>query len=322
MKPALLVVTTDWDPEPWAERMRALLPGRRVLTTDRRSTFHGSDAELEDVGYVLAWRPRQEILDRLQSLRVLFSLGAGVDPIMALPRLPDVPIVRIVDPDLTARMTEYVVWQALHHLRRSAEYARLQRQRRWDEVDQPTAREVTVGIMGLGEMGMSAAVGLLALGFRVRAWTRSAKTAAGIETFHGLTGLDAFLGGTDILVALLPLTPETNRLINRGILQKLRRDGRLGGPILINAGRGGSQVEPDIVKALRDGTLKAASLDVFETEPLPADSPLWDLENLVITPHVAAISDPAALAAQIAEQIEAFERGEPLRNCVDRRRGY
>ena len=139
---------------------------------------------------------------------------------------------------------------------------------------------------------------------------------------HGAEGFDAFLRGADILVSLLPLTPETRGLIDLPLLRKLRRDSPLGGPIVINAGRGGSHVEADIVAALRDGTLAGASLDVFQTEPLPADSPLWDLGNVVITPHVAAVSDPIALAGQIAGQIKAFERGEKLKNRVNPRRGY
>jgi glyoxylate/hydroxypyruvate reductase A len=233
-----------------------------------------------------------------------------------------VPIVRIVDRDLTARMTEYVVWQVLHHLRRGALYARQQRERLWGEREQPAAKHVTVGIMGLGVMGRDAAEVLVRLGFPVRGWSRSPKSAPGVEVFHGAEGLEAFLAGTDILVALLPLTPETRGILGEEVFRKLRRDGPLGGPVLINAGRGGSQVESDIAEALRDGTLAGASLDVFETEPLPTDSPLWAFENLTITPHLAAVSDPNALADQIADQIEAFERGEPLKNRVDRRRGY
>jgi glyoxylate/hydroxypyruvate reductase A len=140
--------------------------------------------------------------------------------------------------------------------------------------------------------------------------------------FHGRKELTAFLGGTDILVDLLPLTEETHGLVDRSVLARLRRDGALGGPIFVNAGRGGTHNEAELIEALRDGTLKAASLDVFETEPLPPESPLWDLDNVVITPHCAGVSDPEALGRQIAEQIEAFERGEPLRNRVDPERGY
>lgn len=322
MKPAVLVATKGWDVERWAGRIRPLLPGRPVLCTDRSGAFHGRDEELEKVRYILAWKPLQETIDRLPGCDVIFSLGAGVDHIFSLTRIPDVPIVRMVGHDLTARMTEYVAWQVLHHLRLGAAYARNQKEHVWRDIDPPAAAHVTVGIMGLGVMGASAAEMLLRLGFPVRSWTRGPKSMAGVESFHGHDGLDAFLAGADILVSLLPLTPETTGFIDGALIRKLRRTGPLGGPVLINAGRGGSQVEADIAEALRDGALAGASLDVFQIEPLPSDSPLWDFENVVITPHVAAVSDPDALAGQIAAQIEAFERGEPLRNRVDRDRGY
>ena len=322
MKPALLVATKGWDVASWARRIRPLLPNHPVLCTDRAGIYQGQDEDLTQVHYILAWKPLQETLDRLPALRVIFSLGAGVDHIFSLARLPDVPLVRIVDNDLTARMTEYVVWQVLHHQRLGSAYAKHQRERVWRDIDPPAAREVNVGIMGLGVMGRSAAEMLVRLGFNVLSWTRGPKSVPGVQSFDGPDGLDRFLAHTDILVSLLPLTPETTGLIDRDLLRKLRRDGPLGGPVLINAGRGGSQVEADIVAALRDGILAGASLDVFQTEPLPADSPLWEFENVVITPHVAAVSDPVALAGQIAAQIEAFERGEPLRNRVDPRRGY
>ena len=139
---------------------------------------------------------------------------------------------------------------------------------------------------------------------------------------HGKTGLELFLGQSDILVSMLPLTPATRGLINRSLLSRLKRDGPLCGPVLINAGRGGSQVDADIAAALADGTLVGASLDVFEEEPLPPGSPLWGLENLVITPHVAAVSSPKALARNIVDQITAYESGKPLQNLVDPARGY
>ena len=322
MKPALLVATQVWDPQDWVERITPLLPDRTLLATDRKGNFTGPSDALDNVHYALVWKPRQETLDRLKNLRAIFSLGAGVDHVFAVPRLPAVPLVRIVDSDLTARMTEYVVWQVLDHLRRGSLYRRQQRARVWRELDHPTARELTVGMMGLGVMGASAAEALLRLGFVVRGWSRTPKTLAGIETFAGPDGLGSFLSGTDILVSLLPLTPETRHFIDLKLLKTLRRTGPLGGAVLINAGRGGLQVETDIVTALRDGTLAGASLDVFEEEPLSPESPLWDFDSVTITPHVAAVSEARALAAQIVRQIEAFERGEPLRNRVDPRRGY
>jgi glyoxylate/hydroxypyruvate reductase len=236
--------------------------------------------------------------------------------------LPAAPIVRVVDPDLTTRMSEWVVLQVLLHHRQFRRYERQQRQRVWAEDEgQPAARDVRVGILGLGVLGLDAARKLQALDFDVAGWSRTAKPIEGLATFHGADGLDALLARTDILVSLLPLTPETRGLFNASLFAKLRRDGRIG-PVLVNAGRGGLQVEADILSALETGVLKGASLDVFETEPLPADSPLWAREDVFISPHNAAVSEPNAVARYIAEQILEYERGGPLRNLVDRGRGY
>ena len=160
------------------------------------------------------------------------------------------------------------------------------------------------------------------MGFRVAGWSATPKSVAGIECFSGADGLKALLAKTDILVVLLPLTHATRGLLNASLFAQLRQGGRLGGPILINAGRGGLQVEADILAALDAGVLKGASLDVFEREPLPAGSRLWTHPNVYVSPHNAAISAPEAIVAAIARQIEAFERGAPLRNLVDRKRGY
>jgi glyoxylate/hydroxypyruvate reductase A len=322
MKPALLIATKGWNAEEWRRCFGALLPDRQILVTERDGLYHGPADDLAHVHYGLVWKPRQELLDALPALKVIFSLGAGVDHVLTLPRLPEVPLVRTVDDDLTGRMVEYVAWQALHHLRHGADYRRLQGEHRWGDLEQPAAHEVSVGIMGLGVMGMASADVLLRLGFQMRGWTRTPRDVPRVEVFAGPDALDSFLAGTDILVSLLPLTPETRGLVDGALLRKLRRDRALGGPVFINAGRGGTHVEADLVEALRDGTLSGASLDVFEEEPLPADSPLWDLDNLVITPHIAAVSNAPALAAQVASQIKAFERGEPLKNRVDPKRGY
>jgi glyoxylate/hydroxypyruvate reductase A len=318
----ILVAVSDWEAGPWVRRFKELAPDRRILETGTDGVFAGNRDDLEDVRYVLAWKPRAELLASLTNLQVLFSLGAGVDHILGLPALPDVPVARIVDPDLTARMSEYVAWQVLHHHRQGFAHAQLQAERRWVELRQPAAGEVTIGIMGLGVLGRDAAEVLLRLGFHVIGWSRTEKTIDGLVTYHGKPGLDVFLGQSDILVSLLPLTPATTGLINRALVSRLKRDGPLGGPVLINAGRGGSQVDADIAAALADGTLVAASLDVFQDEPLAPDSPLWGLKNLVITPHIAAVSDPRALVRNITDQIAAFETGKPLQNLVDPARGY
>ena len=317
----VLVATKGWDGRPWATRLRQALPEHDVITADRDGRWPGGDHELATVDYVLAWNAPQETLDAVARPKVLISLGAGVDHLISR-RLPaGVPIVRIVDPDMTARMAEYVMWQVLHHHRQAPVYTRQQRRHAWKKPGQWPAGAVSVGILGLGVLGQAAADVLLKLGFRVRGWSRSEKALPGVLSF-GAAALDEFLAGTDILVSLLPLTPETTGFVDRSVFLRLQRSGPLGGPVYINAGRGRTHVEADVIAALTDGTLKGASLDVFEREPLPDDSPLWDMRNVVITPHVAADSDPDALVWQIAEQILRFERGEPLKNLVDPKLGY
>ncbi len=318
---AVLVAVSGWDPASWARRLKERLPDHAILQTDEQGIYRG-DHDPADIGYLLAWKPRADLLARLSGLKVIFSLGAGVDHILELDALPDVPIIRIVDPDLTARMSEYVVWQVLHHLRQGPGYARLRAGRQWQELRHPTASEVTVGMMGVGTLGRDAASRLRSIGFTTIGWARTQKLVDGMDCYHGEEGLGQFLGRTDILVALLPLTPETRGILNAGLISRLKSENPIGGPVLINAGRGGSQVDADIAAALCDGTLAGASLDVFQTEPLPAESPLWSAPNLVITPHVAAVSSPRALSVQIAEQITAFEQGKPLANLVDLGRGY
>ena len=300
----------------YREAVEAAFSERRVHAT----WDEGFDpAAAHGVRYALAWKPERGLLAKLPDLEVVFSLGAGVDHVLCDPGLPDVPLVRYVDPDLTGRMVEWVVLQCLMHLRRAREHDAAQRERRWANLPTPAAREVTVGIMGLGELGQASAKALRALGFPVRGWSRSRKEIAGVETF---TDLPAFLAGTDILVSLLPLTDETRGLLDADLIAGLRPDGPLGGPVLVNAGRGGSQVEADIAAALGDGRLAGASLDVFETEPLAEGSPLWGFEQAILTPHDAAVSSERALAAYVRGQVERFERGEALENVVDRARGY
>ncbi|WP_186398676.1 glyoxylate/hydroxypyruvate reductase A [Stappia sp. P2PMeth1] len=313
---SLLIAVKGWNPAAWAARLGKHLPEHEVRS------WPDAIGDPAAIRYALAWKAPAEALAACPNLEVIFSLGAGVDHLLAQPGLPDVPVVRVVDPDLTARMTEWVVLQVLLHHRQHLAYAAQQREGVWRDLEQPAARQVRVGLLGLGVLGADAAKALARLGFDVAGWARGPKRIDGVACYAGEGELDAFLARTDILVNLLPLTPETHGLVDYGLVSRLARDGALGGPVFINAGRGGSQVEADLVRALTDGTLKAASLDVFETEPLPASSPLWALENVVITPHVAAESDPEAISAYVAEQIRAYEAGGELRNLADKATGY
>lgn len=311
----ILVVASGWDQEAWAAAVRAAVPGRPVFV------WPGLPDKAA-VGYAFVWRPPEGLLAALPNLRAIFSLGAGVDHLVFQKDLPDVPIVRIVSADLTNRMTEWVTLQVLMHHRQQRAYDAQKAEHRWHELPQPAASEVRIGIMGMGVLGKDAAEVLARIGFRVAGWSRRPAVVAGVQSFHGPEQLDAFLARTDILVSLLPLTPETRGILSLPLFGKLARDGALGGPVLINAGRGGLQVDADILAALGSGVLKAASLDVFETEPLPPTSPLWRHPLLTITPHCAAWSAPEALAPLMVAAILAHEAGKPLQNVVDREASY
>ena len=316
----LLVVNgsgENWGPEPWLRRFGDRLPGRRVLIADDRQA-----PPVDGFRYAAVWKPAPGFLARCKGLEVIFNLGAGVDALLKDASLPAVPLVRVVNDDLTRRMTEYVVLHCLMQHRRQRMLDAAQARAEWAAKDQWAASAVRVGILGLGELGQDAALVLQRIGFDVAGWSRTRKSVPGVRSYAGEAELAAFLGRTDILVALVPLTPDTTGILDRRLFERLARDGRLGAPVLINAGRGGLQNEADILACLDDGTLGWATLDVFHTEPLPADSPFWRHPKVTVTPHNAADSDAEAISDGIVAQIRKYEAGEPLQNIVDRARGY
>ena len=277
---------------------------------------------MREISYACVWNPPHGLLAEFPNLRAVINLGAGVDHLLADPALPDVPLARVAHDDLTQRVTGYVVLHVLMHHRRQRLYDAQQRAHVWDVHHQPAAAEVAVGVMGLGEIGRSVVDVLARLGFRVAGWSRTPKEIDGVDTFHGPASLGAFLARTEILVCLLPRTPDTEGILNLGLFRQLKRDGAAGGAFLINAGRGRLQVDADIVTALDEGALAGATLDVFPQEPLPADSPLWSHPKVTVTPHNAGDIAPAVFAPHVIAQIERFERGLPLDHAVDRARGY
>ncbi len=312
---ATLIISGGMDKEQLAEGIRQGDPTRDVR-------IWPETGDVSEIDLAMVWRAPHGELAKLPNLRLIINMGAGVDHLLRDETLPDVPLVRFVDPNLTMRMSEYVTLHVLLHQRRVLEYRALQAQAQWEELPQPGANEIRVGVMGTGVLGRDAAEKLATLGFQVAAWSRTAKDLGDITCFHGQDGLTDFLAQTDILVSLLPLTLETEGILNRQLIEGLAKDGLLPGPVLINAGRGGLQVETDILSCLDDGTLWATSLDVFEVEPLPSDSALWSHPRVVISPHNASISDERAVCRYVLDQIKRFEAGEPLDNIVERSRGY
>ena len=294
-----------------------------------RSHFAGRDIRVwpdrigdpPDIAYGCVWRAPHGLLAQFPNLKVIFNLGAGADHTLADPALPDRPLVRAANPNLSMRVTEYCVLHALMFHRRQRLYDAQQGERVWKGHEQPAASDVTVGVMGLGVIGAHAADTLSCVGFKVVGWSTSPKTIPGIETFAG-PQLDAFLGKTEILIVLLPSTPSTEGILNLSLLRKLKRDGAAGGAFLINAGRGKLQIDADILAALDEGSLAGAALDVFPEEPLPSESPLWTHPKVTVTPHNAGDISPEAIVTDIARQIGRFENGEPLEHLVERKRGY
>jgi len=272
-----------------------------------------------EIDYALSFRPPAGLLASLPKLKTIFSLGAGVDGFLADPALPkNIPLVRFVDTQLSTEMAQYVVMHVLLPHRGQREFDHAQSQRRWAQrlLARKTA-DTRIGILGLGEIGTVAGERLRDLGFAVAGWSRTRKCVAGIENFSGLEGLSPFLARSDYLVCLLPLTNETRGILNANSFAALPR-----GAYVINVARGGHLVERDLIAALDSGQLSGATLDVFETEPLPADNPLWTHPRVIVTPHIAAISDPKVAARFVIDGISRAERGERHPNTVDWQRGY
>ncbi|NKB77007.1 MAG: glyoxylate/hydroxypyruvate reductase A [Gammaproteobacteria bacterium] len=277
--------------------------------------------EIEDpdaIDYALVWKPEAGALHRLGNLKIVFSIGAGLDHLVGPDLLPpNIPIIRMVEDTLTAGMVEYVLYNTLRFHRFMPEYEKSHRQKNWEAILQIPAEQRTVGILGLGVLGQACAKVMTDLGFNVVGWSRTEKHVENVISLFGNDQLDAFLAQSEILVCLLPLTEQTHGIINRETLSKLPKGARL-----INAGRGGHQIESDILAALENGQLSGVALDVFETEPLPKDSALWTHPHVTITPHVASMTTPFSSAKHVYGNIERFRRGDPLTHLADMKRGY
>jgi glyoxylate/hydroxypyruvate reductase A len=275
----------------------------------------GDPAEID---CALVWRPEPGLLASLPNLKLILSLGAGIDHILCDPHLPrHVPLVRLVDPYMTDAMSEYVVWQVLRLHRRDLDYRAQQEAGVWRELEQKNAAERPVGILGFGALGQDAGCKLKGLGFDIAYWSRTERTVEGLTGYAGAAGLPALLERSEILVCLLPLTAETQGILNTSTFALLPR-----GAALINAARGGHLIEEDLLAALASGRLSTAVLDVFRDEPLPADHPFWRHPRIVVTPHVAAATHPPTAAPIILDNIRRLKQGRPLLNQVDLAQGY
>ncbi|MFT5538697.1 MAG: glyoxylate/hydroxypyruvate reductase A [Alphaproteobacteria bacterium] len=297
----------------WAVALAHELPDEEILIGAEAARSRATDIDC-----AVVWWPEPGLLARLPGLKAIFSLGAGVDHIFADPHLPEgVPIVRLIDPALTEQMTEWVVMNVLRHHRLMTDYALQQSRTAWQRHDIPRAQARRVGLMGLGVLGAAAARGLAPFGFDLAAWVNHPRKWKNGPLFVGAQEFHPFLARTDIVVCLLPLTKAT-----QGILGARAFAGMPMGASIINGARGGHVVSADLIAALDHGQLSAATLDVFNTEPLPADDPLWRHPRITVTPHIAAVTLATTAAHEIAANIRNLRQGQPLNGVVDPARGY
>lgn len=268
----------------------------------------------DEVDYVVVWAQPDGFLRQFVNLRAVLCIGAGVDRILEDSDLPDVPIARMRDEGLTQGMVEFVLARVLHYHRLMPAYEAQQREGVWRQLPTPLARERTVGVLGLGQLGAACAASLAANGFSVRGWSRTPKSLPGVAAFDG--PLEAFLEPCEVVVCLLPLTAATRGVLNAGTLS------HLSGASLINVGRGAHLVEADLIPALDAGHLANATLDVFATEPLPASHPFWSDPRITVVPHASALTPPATAGPTIVANIRRHLAGEALHDLVDRAAGY
>ena len=307
---AVLFYSEFDDPKIWGDALRANIP-------DLDFRVYPDVGNPDDIRHVLAWKAYPRFFEPFRNLAQVINLGAGIDALAGRSDLPDVPISRLSDPGMVALMRSYVLFAVIRYARDIPSFEEAQRRREWRYIHPRALHQIKVGVMGLGRLGAAVASALVEAGFDVRGWDNEAKAIAGVTCFRGAGERDRFLGAIEILVNMMPLTPETTGLIDRGVLHALPM-----GAKFVNASRGPVVDEPALVEALRAGQIGGATLDVFWQEPLPPDHPFWTMENVLITPHLASITVPETAARDVAESIRRVSAGgEPLHR-VDPARGY
>jgi len=298
--------------EAWREAILAKFPGAGF------DIWPDEIADKASYDYAIVWRPPVGELKTFPNLKGILSLGAGVDGILSDTELPEgVPVVRLVDRCLTEGMSEYVLYWVIHYHRRMGVYLNWTRNGTWKQMRQTDTRDKKVGFLGLGELGSDAARKVAALGFDVAGWSRTEKHIDGITSFHGKDGLVPFLNRTEILIVLLPLTEATRGIVNKETLAALPE-----GADIINCARGAHVVDEDLLAALDGGHINAATLDVFHSEPLPADHPYWTHPKVTVTPHMASLTVPSSAVEWMEENVRLIEAGKAPLNTVDVKKGY
>lgn len=308
---AALIASLGEEPTPLRDELKRLMPDLEVHAD-------GEDYDRRSVAYALVWHPPRGLMASLPNLEVIFSLGAGIDHILADPDLPQrQPIVRLMHDATREQVRDYVLHVILHYYRMMDVAAAQQLRKHWEFLRIRSKASLTVGILGLGEMGGVAARALVDLGFQVAGWSRSPRNMQGVDCYSGPDGLAAMLKRTNFLVSLLPGTKNTVGILNKDLFAQLPK-----GAIVVNLGRGNHLVIPDLLAALDSGHLGGATIDVFSPEPLAEDSPVWAHPLIRVTPHIGSDGNAEIAADAIIANIRRVEKGEAPTPIGDRTRGY
>ena len=305
----ILLDSTTKDLSPWISAFKEAVPSSEVVTWDEVTDYSKIDI-------AVVWNHRKELFSSIPEVKLVASLGAGVDHIINDPLLPpNTPVSKVVSPHLTTPMSNYCIGAILHYHKQFDKYWEDKKQKKWHQEFDPE-RPIKIGILGLGVLGSDLASKLNYLGFEVHGLSKTKKKLAGVITYEG-NEMDTFLSKVSLLVCMLPNTPDTAGIISKALISKLPK-----GSFLINVGRGKQQVDEDILEALNNGHLAGAFLDVFPEEPLPSSSKLWTHPKVFITPHIAVVTKVEAAVPQIAENYFRLKQGKPLLNLIDRKKGY
>lgn len=316
MKPRIVIALGANALDKWSDRLHAALPEADIVLRDAARTTADEHATAAD--YALVWRPDPSFFAEQKRLKAIFNLGAGIDALATMPGLPrSVPLIRLEDAGMARPMAQYALAVVLRHAYRFDEYARCQAEHRWAPRRPRAPGEVEVGVLGLGEIGRVVAETIARQGFCVRAYARTRREMPDIRAYAGPAELYAFLTGLHLLINALPLTPETTGILRREHLERLA-----DGAHVVNLARGAHLVEDDLLALLEAGKLAGATLDVFDTEPLPPEHRFWSHPRITVTPHVSGVTLLEESVVQVAHKIRSLERGEPVSGVVDWTRGY
>lgn len=304
-----------------------LAPGRDMQSWEESLLDVDPNLEIEiwpdvknksKVHFVVAWNQPKHVLNSYPNLKAVSSLGAGADHLLKDESLPEeIPICRVVSLSLVRQMKEYVLCAILNYQRNTITYALQKQEGVWEPHPNKDPEAFTIGIMGLGELGLPTAVYLSELGYRVNGWSNSAKNLNGVNTYSGDEEFELFISNSRVLVCMLPLTEKTEGILDLEVFKQIPKPG-----YLINVARGEHLVEEDLIYALDKGWVDGANLDVFAEEPLPERHAFWNRENIMITPHVSSLTPPGEVAGQIVENYKRALSGMELRNKIDKDKGY